>query len=241
MKRTKKISVFFTISATLAFLASSPNHANAGMEPFVGEIDFVAFNFAPQGWFQCDGQTLPVNQYQALYALIGNTYGGNGSTTFALPDMRGKTPVHQGQNPNGSMFRLGQTGGTESTTLTVNQLPAHTHAASASSVSNSTVASGATARSTLKAVNIDADQKTANGNALANAKGLNSAYSSAPPNISMNDASIETTLNGLGIVTTTTTSVNIAPTGNSQPFSIMQPYTVVNCIIAWEGVFPSRP
>lgn len=241
MKRTKKIPVLFSLTAAFAYLAISPNQASAGIEPFVGEISYVAFNFAPEGWLKCDGQILPINQYQALYALIGTSYGGNGTTTFALPDMRGRVPVHQGQHPGGSIYTLGQTGGNESTTLTVNQLPAHTHPATANSASNSSVAPGATATSTLKAVNSDADQKTASGNALANAKGLNSAYSSAAPNVSMNTASVETTLNGLGITTTTNTTVIVAPTGNSQPLPLMQPYTVVNCIIAWNGVFPTQP
>ncbi len=238
LKKTPKIAARISI---IALCASFSGTTLAGPEPFVGEISYVAFNFAPQGWFQCDGQTLPINQYQALFALIGTTYGGNGTTTFALPDMRGRVAVHQGQHPGGSMYTLGQTAGNENTTLTVNQLPAHTHAATANSVSNSTIAPGATATSTLKAVNSDADQKNASGNSLANAKGLNSNYSAAAPNVSMNAASIETTLNGLGITTTTNTTVSIAPAGNSQPLSIMQPYTVVNCIIAWNGVFPSRP
>lgn len=241
MKRTKKIPVLFSLTAAFAYLAISPSQASAGIDPFVGEISYVAFNFAPEGWFKCDGQILPINQYQALYALIGTSYGGNGTTTFALPDMRGRVPVHQGQHPGGSAYTLGQTGGIENTTLTVNQLPAHTHSATATSATNSSVTPGATVTSTLKAVNSDADQKTASGNALANAKGLNSAYSSAAPNVSMNTASVETTLNGLGITTTTNTTVNVAPTGNSQPLPLMQPYTVVNCIIAWNGVFPSRP
>jgi len=241
MKRTKKTPVFCTLTATIAFLTAGSHHANAGMEPFVGEINYVAFNFAPRGWFQCDGQTLPINQYQALYALIGTTYGGDGVSNFKLPDLRGKVPVHQGGSPGFSVFSMGQTSGVENVTLTAAQIPMHTHPATAISTSVSAVAPGATASSTLKAVNNDADQKNASGNALANAKGLNSAYSSAAPTVSMNAASIETTLNGLGIVTTTNTTVNIGMAGNSQPFSIMQPYTVVNCIIAWEGIFPQRP
>ncbi|WP_240143527.1 tail fiber protein [Nitrosomonas sp. JL21] len=229
------------MTATLAFLAAAPHHANTGMEPCVGEISYVAFNYAPNGWLQCDGQILPINQYNALFSLLDTTYGGDGATNFKLPDMRGRAPLHQGRNLDGSAYSLGQMGGTENTTLTINQLPAHTHPVTAISTSTSAVALGATATSTLKAVNSDADQKTAGGNALANAKGLNSAYSSAAPNVSMNAASIETTLNGLGIVTNTNTTVDIGPTGNSQSFPNMQPYTVVNCIIAWQGVFPQRP
>lgn len=241
MKRTKKIPLFCTFTATAVFLIIGPNHAQAGMEPFVGEISYVSFNFAPKGWLQCDGQILPINQYQPLFALIGTTYGGDGVTNFKLPDLRGRVPLHQGWNPGGSVYTLGQTGGAENMTLTINNLPAHNHTAIATSTSTSAVSPGAKATSTLKAVNSDADKKNASGNALANAKGLNSAYSSAAPSVSMNAASIETTLDGLGIVTTTNTSVNINPTGNSQPFPILQPYTVVNCIIASEGIFPSRP
>lgn len=241
MKHSKQTQGFLTLTAAMALLAATPDHATAGMEPFVGEINYVAFNFAPEGWFQCDGQTLPINQYTALFSLLGTTYGGDGVTNFKLPDMRGKVPVHQGQHPGGSMFPMGQTSGVENVTLTINNMPAHNHPATATSTSTSAVAPGATVTSALKAVNSDADQKNASGNSLANAKGLNSAYSATAPNVSMNAASIETTLNGLNIVTTTSTNVSIGSAGNSQPFSIMQPYTVVNCIIAWQGVYPSRP
>ena len=241
MKQNKTIHSVLSLAAATLLITTAPGSATAGMEPFVGEINYVAFNYAPEGWLQCNGQTLPINQYNALYSLIGTTYGGNGSTTFALPDMRGRVPVHQGQHPGGSMFTMGQTNGAENVTLTINNMPAHNHPATATSVSTSAVAPGATATSALKAVNSDADQKNASGNSLANAKGLNSAYSATAPNVSMNAASIETTLNGLNIVTTTSTNVSIGSAGNSQPFSIMQPYTVVNCINAWQGVYPSRP
>lgn len=241
MKQNKTEHRVLSLAATALLMTAAPGGATAGMDPFVGEISYVAFNYAPDGWLQCDGQVLPVNQYNALFSLIGNAYGGNGSTTFALPDMRGRVPVHRGQHPGGSMFTLGQTGGAENTALTVNNLPAHSHTATATSASTSAVAPGASATSTLKAVNSDADQKNAGGNSLANAKGLNSAYSAAAPSISMNAASIETTLSGLNIATTTSTNVSIGSTGNSQPFAIMQPYTVVNCIIAWQGIYPPRP
>lgn len=241
MKQNKTRHSVLSLTATALLMSAAPGSATAGMDPFVGEISYVAFNYAPEGWLQCDGQVLPINQYNALFSLIGNTYGGNGSTTFALPDMRGRVPVHRGQHPGGSMFTLGQTGGAENTALTVNNLPAHNHTATATSVSTSAVAPGASATSTLKAVNSDADQKNAGGNSLANAKGLNSNYSAATPNVNMNAASIETTLSGLGITTTTSTNVSIGSTGNSQPFAIMPPYTVVNCIIAWQGIYPPRP
>ena len=96
-------------------------------EPFVGEIRMFAGNFAPQGWAFCDGQLLAVSQNDALFSLLGTIYGGDGRTTFALPDLRGRVPVHAGQGPGLSERRLGSKGGTESVTLTTNQLPSHTH------------------------------------------------------------------------------------------------------------------
>jgi microcystin-dependent protein len=95
--------------------------------PFLGEIRLMSFNFAPRGWAICDGRLLPINQNQALFSLLGTMYGGNGQTTFALPDFRGRVPMHQGAG-----FVVGQRGGTETHTLTPAELPVHTHALMAS-------------------------------------------------------------------------------------------------------------
>jgi microcystin-dependent protein len=95
-------------------------------QPFLGQIGVFSFNFAPKGWTMCNGQLLPINQNQALFALLGTTYGGNGQTTFALPDMRSKVPVHFGQGPGLGSYNLGQTGGEESHTLIIAEL-GHNH------------------------------------------------------------------------------------------------------------------
>jgi microcystin-dependent protein len=92
-------------------------------QPYVGEIRMFAGNFAPAGWMFCEGQLLPISEYETLFNLIGTTYGGDGQSTFALPDLRGRIPLHFG---NG--FTLAETGGVETVTLTVSQIPAHTHA-----------------------------------------------------------------------------------------------------------------
>ncbi|WP_163409454.1 phage tail protein [Flavobacterium ajazii] len=92
-------------------------------EPFLAETRIMSFSFAPKGWAMCNGQFLPINQNQGLFSLLGTTYGGNGQTTFALPNLRGRTPIHFGNN-----FTLGQTGGEEAHTLTINELPTHKHA-----------------------------------------------------------------------------------------------------------------
>lgn len=106
-------------------------------EPFLSEIRMFGFNFAPRGWAFCDGQILPINQNQALYALVGTMYGGDGRTSFALPDLRGRVPAHPG---NGLV--QGERDGTETVTLTSAQLPAHTHTATAVTTANSNAPAG---------------------------------------------------------------------------------------------------
>ena len=96
-------------------------------EPFIGEIRMFAGNFAPRGWALCDGQLLAVSQNDALFSLLGTIYGGDGRTTFGLPDLRGRLPMHAGTGPGLSNRRLGAKTGTENVTLTVNQLPSHSH------------------------------------------------------------------------------------------------------------------
>ena len=96
-------------------------------EPFIGELRLFGFNFNPKGWATCAGQILSISQNTALFALLGTTYGGNGQTTFALPDLRGRVPISQGQGPGLSNYSIGQVGGTETVTLTSVNLPAHTH------------------------------------------------------------------------------------------------------------------
>ena len=101
-------------------------------DPFVGEIRMFGFNFAPQGWAQCNGQLLPIDQNPALFDLLGTTYGGDGRITFALPDMRSRVPVGQGQGPGLSSYAEGQAGGAETVTLAATQMPGHTHPVKAS-------------------------------------------------------------------------------------------------------------
>jgi microcystin-dependent protein len=96
-------------------------------EPFIGEIRLWALNYAPAGWAHCDGTLLQVSQNTALFSLIGTTYGGDGRTTFALPDLRGRVPIHQGQGVGLNARNIGQKGGTETVVLTTNQMPVHRH------------------------------------------------------------------------------------------------------------------
>jgi microcystin-dependent protein len=117
-------------------------------QPYIGEIRMFGGNFAPAGWAFCDGQLVPISEYDALFALIGTTYGGDGESTFALPDLRGRIPIHMGAG-----FVLGETAGAETVTLTVNQIPIHGHPM----VASSSFGSLPTAQSNLlaKTTNID--------------------------------------------------------------------------------------
>jgi microcystin-dependent protein len=102
------------------------------MDPFIGQILMVGFNFAPQGWALCNGQLLSISQNTALFSLLGTSYGGDGVSTFAVPNLQGRVPVHQGQGQGLSPYTIGQLGGGETVALTINNLPQHNHAANCS-------------------------------------------------------------------------------------------------------------
>jgi len=117
------------LTGMIAFAAKSAS----AQTPLLGEIKLVSFNFAPQGYMLCDGSILPINQFSAIFSLMGTTYGGNGQTNFALPDLRGRVAVGAGQGPGLSPRIQGEVGGRESVTLTIAQMPAHSHPIVASS------------------------------------------------------------------------------------------------------------
>src|SRR5215216_3475754 len=140
-------------------------------QPYVGEIRMFAGNFAPAGWMLCEGQLLPISENETLFQLIGTTYGGDGQSTFALPDLRGRIPIHQG---NG--FILAETGGSEEITLTVQQIPAHTHPelGSTATASSSDPSSNVPARTTVAAVfpyGTDGPLQTVSPSAIASTGG----------------------------------------------------------------------
>ena len=143
--------------------------------PFQAEIRPFGFNFAPRGWAQCDGQILPITQYQSLYSLLGTTYGGDGRTTFALPDLRGRSPLHVGTG-----FNLGLRSGSETVTLATGQMPSHSHGV---------------ANATLRAAAAEADINNPAGSSLAQAN----IYSTDPPSVDMSDDAVgDTSHAGLG-------------------------------------------
>ncbi|WP_233741945.1 phage tail protein [Halpernia frigidisoli] len=169
----------------------------------LGQIIYVPYNFAPQGWLDCNGQILQISEYDALFSLIGTTYGGDGQITFALPDTRGRVMIHNGQSQStGTIYSLGQKGGSESVTLAGTQMPAHTHV--------------------VAAVTATGNSAAATGNLPANTKTLDQEYSDTVAN-------------------TTMKSTMLSETGGNQPHENRPPFMALKCIIATQGIYPSRP
>jgi len=180
------------------------------VDPYLATVTNFAGNFAPANWMFCQGQLLSIAEYSALYALIGTTYGGDGQVTFALPDLRSRVAIHQGQGPGLSNYFIGQMAGTENVTLLSPQMPAHNHV-----VQTFTGAfSASTATTGLVSVP---------NNAIPAAGAT--VYSNAPDGDS------------LGPMHCNTVTPIV---GSNSPLSIIQPYTAMNFIIAVEGIFPSR-
>ena len=123
------------------------------MDPFVAEIRIFPFNFAPRGWAWCDGQLLPLSQNTALFSLLGTTYGGNGKSNFALPDLQGRAPMHPGQGPGVSLHDLGETGGSETVSLLESEIPSHSHALHAHDIDLAELNAPAPLRSLAKSAN----------------------------------------------------------------------------------------
>lgn len=158
-------NLLFTCTLLICSALSPALKAQAS-EPFLGQIAFVPYTFVPNGWAECNGQLLPISQNQALFSLLGTTYGGNGTTNFALPDMRGRVLVHNGQAPGGATnYTMGQIGGAETVALTVAQMPTHTH--------------------TVNAVTAEGNQNIPTGSLPANTKILDKEYSDAPTDTTM--------------------------------------------------------
>lgn len=173
-------------------------------QPYVGEIRLFGGNFAPVGWAFCNGALVAISENPTLFQLIGTTYGGDGQTTFALPNLQSRVPVHQGTGPGGT-YTMGQAGGVETVSLTTAQMPLHTHPLAAANTSPTTAPSSGTIL----------------GLATANQTGAINVYGPPPTSTSLNPATIQ---NSVG----------------SQPHSNMQPFQVLNFIIALYGIYPPQ-
>lgn len=181
---------------------------------YVGEIRIFGGNFAPNGWLFCEGQLLPISENDTLFQLIGTTYGGDGMETFALPDLRGRVPIHMGTGPDGTTYHIGETAGVEEVTLTIQQVPNHSHTVSGPLLSGFGANPGKSASPVggFPAVVPGLKQfgKTPSGDKfMADPVGYNR-------------------------------NTILRPAGGSQPHMNMQPYLAVNFIISLYGIFPSQ-
>lgn len=201
----------------LSAMAWSPAARACGTDPLLGIICIAPYTFAPRGYAFTNGQLLSISQNSALFSLLGCTYGGDCRTNFGLPDTRGRVIIGAGQGPGLRDYALGEMSGSEQVTLTQAQMPVHNHTASTSvSIKAHGVSSAGNADSPA-------------GNTWA-AKSRGGQYSSATPNVDM----------AAGAIEVTGASTVIGNAGGNQPFSILQPYLVLNPIIATVGVYPSR-
>jgi microcystin-dependent protein len=156
-------------------------------EPFIGQITIFAGNFAPRGWAFCHGQLLPIAQNTALFSLLGTIYGGDGRTTFALPDLRGRAPIHFGQGPGLSNYNLGELGGVESVTLLAAQMPVHTHTLVGANVpANNTAPGGQLMAETREDAYAGAAQPVAMDPSAVGAAGGSQPHENRPPYLAIN-------------------------------------------------------
>jgi microcystin-dependent protein len=190
------------------------------VEPFLGQIVAFGFNFAPREHAFCNGQILPISQNTALFSLLGTQFGGNGVSTFALPNLQGCATVNAGQGPGLSQYSVGQTAGSETVTLTTAEMPQHTHTFDPSAMSG-----------TLQCHNGAGNSRDAAGNVPAiESAGVTAGYADNTP--------LNATMKSDALAVTGTLS--LAAAGGNQPHSNMQPYLVLNFCIALSGVFPVR-
>jgi len=195
------------------------------MEGTIGEVRMFAGNFAPRAWAFCEGQLLAISQNTALFSILGTTYGGDGRTTFALPDLRGRVPIGPGHGPGLSTRKLGQRSGSETNTLTVLNMPSHNHAAGFGNNSVANVAVPVLADAADVADPSNASLATSEDGQGAEVK----TYSNQSADATL--APFTAPLSG---------SVTVGLTGGSQPFNNMQPWLSTYYIICLQGVFPSR-
>ncbi len=194
------------------------------MEEYLGTIQPFGFNFAPRGWALCDGQLLPISAHTALFSLFGTTYGGDGRTTFMLPDLRGRSIVKVGAGPGLSPIRWGERGGSEYQYMTILEMPTHNHAMFDGSTNVVTATQITTASN-------DSTNEPDSGNNVFNAGGAAPSIYSEPP--------INTDHVG-GITSTSMLLGNTSNTGSTQSFNIRNPFLGVYMCVAMEGVYPSR-
>ncbi len=208
------------------------------MEGTMSEVRGFAGPFAPRNWAYCNGQILPIADFNALYSLLGNRFGGDGRVTFALPDLRGRVMVHMGAYPGGEVRTFAEAGGIERVVLTKNEMPIHNHLASAAG-GVAPVSGSATA--TMHVNNGNGTIHTPKGNFLAAEENETNLYATSSSGTdALSDQAITVNTNNLS-VDTSGIQVLVGNTGGDESHYNMQPFLVMSWIICVEGLYPSRP
>lgn len=205
------------------------------MDPTLAEVRIFAGSYEPLAWQFCQGQLLSIAENTALYSLLGTMYGGNGQATFALPDLRGRVPVGTGSGPGLPIVDIGEVWGKESTTITTSQMPAHNHVVVGSGSAPITGSITATMN-----VNTTAGAGADPENAFLGLDGSGSGLYAAAASSGNTMASDAVRLNTNSLAVNLNGQVQIGAAGGSQPINLMQPFLVLNYIIAVEGIYPSR-
>lgn len=230
----------FMLAASIGGVLQSAPVAACDGAPFIGEVCPVAFNFAPRGWATTSGQLLAINQNDALFSILGTVYGGDGRTTFGLPDTRSRVVIGAGQGPGLQDYRLGVKGGTEYVTLVVANMPSHSHVATTALTD---VASSIDVAAQIHASSGNANQSAPGGNVLAVAPGTNTMYrnyDSSLPQVAMNAASVNYTLALPSSISASATTETTSAAGGSRKHSNMSPSLGLYWVIATLGTYPSR-
>jgi microcystin-dependent protein len=214
------------------------------MDPIIGMIILWGSQRIPDGWFPCDGRQLTIQQYTPLYAIIGFTYGGDGRTYFNLPDLRSRVAVGIGQGTGLSAYKLAQQAGTETVALSIAQLPAHSHVATATpalggsinaAASGALPASKSFGSSETPGPNLfpaKAPDYVSQGLSADNIYGASDGSTTMPVKITFNPATAPVTITG-------NIGVTVQPNGSGQPHSNLQPFLGMQYLIAWNGIFPN--
>lgn len=234
MKQLKKRHLLAISGITLSSMLFPTTASACSTDAYLGTLCLFGGNFTIRGYASAQGQLLPISSNTALFSLYGTTYGGDGRTTFALPDLRGRSPIGQGTGPGLDSIALGQRGGSPTHTLSVLEMPSHSHNAATTVVNTSDTSASSAA---LRALAAGADTNNPTGGVLANSPRRENIYNSGTPNV---DMSADAIVLDVQVSVSSTATTTVFPDGGSRSFNIRSPYLGMNWLVATQGIFPSR-
>jgi len=234
MSIVKIIKLTAILGLTLSAIVLPTKSFACSSQPYLGGMCAFGGNFAIRDWSKAEGQLLSIASNSALFSILGTTYGGDGRSTFGLPDLRGRSPIGQGRGPGMNDYRLGQYGGAETHTLSIAQMPAHSHTAT-TTTSNSVNTSASTI--VLRALSGSSNSSDPSNAVLADSPSREQIYNTGAPNVDMHANAIEM---NLSVVVNSASNTTVNNNGSSHAFNIRGPYLAVTWLVALQGTYPSR-